>query len=83
LDRFDFVAEVFVGASSSAAIAAVLSAFSRLRIAPRLERALLEGLAATDWPSRERALIAAYEIVATEFNTLGLCGPLPADVSPF
>jgi hypothetical protein len=59
------------------------TAFSRLRIAPRLEPALLDTLAATDWPSRERALSAAYEIAAAEFNALGLCEPVPAPVSPF
>ncbi|MBV9134932.1 MAG: DUF4037 domain-containing protein [Chloroflexi bacterium] len=59
------------------------TAFSRLRIAPRLEPALLDALAATDWPSRERALSAAYEIAAAEFNALGLCEPVSATVSPF
>ena len=37
----------------------------------------------TDWPSRERALSAAYEIAASEFNALGLCEPVPAAVSSF
>ncbi len=54
------------------------TAFSRLRIAPRLEPALLDALAATGCPSRERALSAAYEIVAAELGapdpmTLGSC----------
>jgi Domain of unknown function (DUF4037) len=59
------------------------TAFSRLRIAPRLEPTLLDVLATTDFPSRERALSAAYEIAAAEFNALGLCEPVPASVSPF
>jgi hypothetical protein len=59
------------------------TAFSRLRMAERLEPALLDALAASDWSSRERALSAAYEIAAAEFNALGLCEPVPARVSPF
>ena len=59
------------------------TAFSRLCIAPRLEPALLDALAATDWASREQALSAAYEILAAEFNALGLCEPVPVTVSSF
>jgi hypothetical protein len=59
------------------------TAFSRLRIAHVLEPQLLQVLAATDWPSREGALSAAYEIVAAAFNALDLCEPLPARVSSF
>lgn len=59
------------------------TAFSRLRIATRLEPPLVDALAATDWPSRERALSAAYEIVAAEFNALGLCAQVPSIVSSF
>jgi hypothetical protein len=59
------------------------TAFARLGIAPRLERPLLDALAATDWHSRERALSAAYEIAAVAFNALSLCEPVPATVSSF
>src|SRR5205814_9082845 len=59
------------------------TAFSRLRIAPRLEPALLDALGATEWPLRERALSAAYEIAAAEFNALGLCEPGSATVASF
>src|SRR5207237_2143306 len=59
------------------------TAFSRLRVAGRLEPVLLDALAAVDWPARERALSAAYEIVAGDFNSLRLSELIPARVSAF
>jgi len=59
------------------------TAFSRLACAAELQPVLLDILAATEYPRREQALSAAYEIVAQRFNALRLCDPVPDRTSPF
>jgi hypothetical protein len=59
------------------------TAFRHLRCAPVLQPTLQGALAATDWPTRERQLSIAYEMVAGLHNALGLTEPLPDKVSPF
>ncbi len=59
------------------------TAFARLKCAPRLLPILESVFHATGWHEREERLTAAYEIVATMHNDLGLTRPLPAKASPF
>lgn len=48
------------------------SAFARTAAGPRLSPVLTAALAATDWHTRERHLVHAYEIVAHQHNQLHL-----------
>ena len=59
------------------------TAFSRLPGSAALAPHLHEALAARDWQSRERHLVAAYEIVARRHNSLGLTAPLPETAAHF
>ena len=57
--------------------------FRRLEMAPALQPHLDSALAAGNYPDREQALCAAYEICARHFNALGLIPPVPEQVSLF
>jgi hypothetical protein len=57
------------------------SGFKRLGIAAPLQPHLDAALAAPDYPSREQALCAAYEICAQRFNALSLIPAVPEQVS--
>lgn len=59
------------------------TAFSRLDCAAELEPWLLQALAATDWTSRERALMTALSEVAKRHNALGLTEPLSTEPRSF
>jgi hypothetical protein len=59
------------------------TAFGRLACASELTPGLGAALAASAWPERERALGAAYMVVAELHNRLGLTPPLPSKVSAF
>lgn len=59
------------------------SAFARLRCAERLTPILESVLRSRDWRERERNLAAAYEIVASMHNDLGITAPVPTQVSQF
>lgn len=59
------------------------TAFSRLNCEPTLMPLLRETLAARDWPTREAALVLAYEHVARMFNELGVTEPLDPSVRDF
>lgn len=52
------------------------TAFSRTATHPVLAPLLDIALTARDWPGRERALAAAYEVLARECNDLGLSEPV-------
>jgi hypothetical protein len=57
--------------------------FQRLAIAPRLGPHLAAALAAGDWRSREAGLGAAYELLASTHNALGLTKAVEAHCSAF
>jgi hypothetical protein len=59
------------------------TAFAQLACSAQLTPIFAAVLAATDWRTREQHLSAAYKIVATLHNTLGITDPLPVDVSSF
>jgi uncharacterized protein DUF4037 len=59
------------------------TAFSRLDCSPTLTPMLRDVLAATDWQSREAALVPAYEHVAAVFNALGVTEPQGSAVQYF
>jgi Domain of unknown function (DUF4037) len=59
------------------------TAFGRLACAGQLTPHLTATLAARDWREREGHLAAAYELVASMHNALGLTDPLPARVRDF
>jgi hypothetical protein len=59
------------------------SAFARLDAAAALQPALLDVLAATDYETREAALVAAVEELATRHNGLGITAPVDATVRLF
>ncbi len=59
------------------------TAFARLDCAAALAPMLREALAATDWRSREAALVPAYEHVAGMFNALGVTEPQEPGVRQF
>ncbi|GII95914.1 DUF4037 domain-containing protein [Sinosporangium siamense] len=59
------------------------SALARLPGSAELGDALAAALAARDWPSRERHMSRAYELLALLHNRLSLTGPLDAEVRPF
>jgi hypothetical protein len=59
------------------------SAFARLDCAPELTPILAKVLGSRDWPERERCLVAAYEILVTMHNDLGITKPMPTRVSQF
>jgi hypothetical protein len=59
------------------------TAFARLHCAEMLLPRLLGVLAATDWVERERQLSAAYELVASMHNELGLTETVADQVSPY
>jgi hypothetical protein len=52
------------------------SAFARLPAIDALRADLITTLAASDWPTRERHLAAAYRAVADRHNQLGVTAPL-------
>ena len=58
-------------------------AFSQLPCAPALTPTLRSALAATDTPTREDHLAAAYRLVAALHNTLGLTDPLDPATRPY
>jgi Domain of unknown function (DUF4037) len=55
------------------------TAFARLDIANALAPELQRVLRSHTWQDREQALAAAYEVVATAFNALGITDPLPLE----
>jgi len=59
------------------------TAFARLPCAANLLPPLEAALAAPDWPAREAALIASYEVLASMHNRLGVTAPLPTEATPF
>jgi Domain of unknown function (DUF4037) len=59
------------------------TAFSRLKCSLALLPILESVLHAEGWQAREQRLAAAYEIVATMHNNLGITKALPAQVSRF
>ncbi len=59
------------------------SAFRQLPGSEELGRSLGDSMAARDYPAREAALVAAYELVANRHNQLGLTEPLDPTVRPF
>jgi len=58
-------------------------AFARLPSAPLLQPALAATLAATDWPERERWLVAASTAAAERHNALAITPPLDPTPRPF
>jgi len=59
------------------------TAFAQLNCARKLGPILTSVLQATSWQEREKYLSAAYELVATMYNNLGLTDPLPTQVSSY
>ncbi len=59
------------------------SAFAHLPGAAELAGYLDRVLLATDWPARERALVAAYEFVARGHNDAGITEWVDPTVRPF
>jgi hypothetical protein len=59
------------------------SAFTQLPGSEELGAALRDALAARDYPSREAALVAAYEIAARRHNELRITEELDPTVRPF
>ena len=55
------------------------TAFAGLDIADALAPELERALRCHTWQDRQRALAAAYEVVAAAFNTLGITDPLPLE----
>ena len=58
-------------------------AFARLPGVAPVHAALLAATGAPDWPTRQTALVAAFEATAREHNRLGLTEPLSPEVSDF
>jgi hypothetical protein len=59
------------------------TAFQQLRCANALTPHLRAALAADSWQARERALVPAYELVASMHNALGITAPVRANARPF
>jgi hypothetical protein len=59
------------------------TAFGRLASAATVGPMLTAALTADGWPAAERALVAAYQEVATRHNRLGLTEPLDPSPRPF
>ena len=59
------------------------SAFARLPNSAPLGAALSDALAARDYPTREAALVRAYEIVAARHNELGITEPVDPAVREY
>ena len=59
------------------------SAFARTPQAPALTPVLTAALAATDWRTRERHLVRAYEAVADAHNRLGLTDAVDPTTRPY
>jgi hypothetical protein len=59
------------------------SAFAQLPDSAPLGAALRDAIAARDYPSREDALVTAYEIVAAKHNALGITAPVDPSVRTF
>jgi hypothetical protein len=59
------------------------TAFAQLSCAARLRPMLLAVLRASTWQDREGHLGAAYELMASLHNDLGITEPLPTTVTPF
>lgn len=59
------------------------SAFARLPIAEALGPPLRLAIAATDYPAREAALVAAYEVTALAHNASGLTAPVDPTARSF
>jgi len=59
------------------------SAFKQLPGSDELGAALSDALAARDFPSREQALVVAYEMAARRHNELGVTEELDTTVRPF
>lgn len=59
------------------------TAFGRLESASSVGPLLTRALTATDWPARQRALVAAYQQVAIRHNQLGLTQPVDPSPRPF
>jgi hypothetical protein len=59
------------------------SAFAQLPDNAPLGSALRDAIAARDYPSREAALVTAYEIVAAKHNALGVTAPVDPSVRLF
>jgi hypothetical protein len=57
--------------------------FARLPVAATLGPALQRALAASDWPTREDALVAAFTIVAERHNALDVTPPLDPRATQF
>ncbi len=61
----------------------LVTAFARLRCAPRLLPFFESVVRAQSWQERETHLCSAYTIVATMHNELGITEPQSVDVAPF
>lgn len=59
------------------------TAFRRLACAAEMTPLLWQAQLASTWPEREKALGAAFELLARQHNALGLTEPLPETVSNF
>ena len=59
------------------------TAFQELDCAAPLASHLRAALLADTWPARERALVPAYEIIASLHNALGITSPLPTTARRF
>jgi hypothetical protein len=59
------------------------TAFSRLPIAVELGPLLRRVLLAVDWREREGYLVQAYQLVAREYNKLGITQPMPEQATWF
>ena len=59
------------------------TAFQRLACAAEMTPLLWQAQMAATWPEREKAIRAAYELLARQHNALGLTEPLSETVSDF
>jgi hypothetical protein len=59
------------------------TAFARLPVAAELGPALDRAVAATGYPEREEALVAAYEVVGKAHNASGLTDPVDPTARPY
>jgi hypothetical protein len=58
-------------------------AFSKLKIADKLNPILIEVFSAKTWTEREKKLAQAYSVVARQHNALKLTEPLPTEASSY
>ena len=59
------------------------TAFQRLTCAAEMTPLLWQTQLASTWPEREKAIGAAFELLAHQHNALGLTEPLPEQISNF